>query len=72
MAREPNRTHWPFPDIDAMADRGAHRTFIHNASDNPRRYQGRCQDCDWRGDELTGLGASNQMLEHTRSTLPKP
>jgi hypothetical protein len=71
MVRSAPRTAPPYPEIDALADRGGHRTFCHNASDNPRRYQGRCFDCGWSGNETTGNGALTEMLDHTKSTVPR-
>ena len=70
LVRAAPRTKDYYPDIDALADRGAHRPVIHIAADNPRRYQGRCFDCSWRGSETTGKWAELEMLEHAKATLP--
>ena len=71
MVRAAPRTQDYYPEIDALADRGAHRPVIHNAGDDPRRYQGRCFNCDWRGSETTGKWAELEMLEHAKATLPR-
>lgn len=70
MRAEP-RTQDFYPEIDALAERGGHRTFIRHASENPRRYQGFCFQCDWHGSLGTGRHAELEMLDHTKSTLPQ-
>lgn len=68
--RNPPRSDPYYQKIDALADLGAHRTYVHVVEDVPRVYEGRCPECDWHGSETTGTKALQEMLAHTESTHP--
>jgi hypothetical protein len=66
--RAASRTVPPYPEIDALADQGAHRTQISTVRRTPRVYQGACQQCEWLGSKTTGDEALADMLAHTKAT----
>ena len=68
--RAPNRSNPYYKKIDALADQGAHRTYVHQIQDVPRVYGGQCFDCDWLGTDATGKQAMQEMLAHTESMHP--